>query len=140
MEKNFRGKVINALRRLTRSYPPRNKVKQKQKHAPSTYECEKCKIYVYEGLSQTKMKEHGETLNAKIIKGKVHIDHIIPVIPIGGFKGTEWNWNEFMNNLFCEETNLQVLCEECHKEKNMYENELRKVVRNKKKKLDNEEL
>lgn len=139
MDKKFRGKVINALRRLTRSYPPRNVVKRTQKAAPSTYQCEKCNIYVYEGLSETKMKEHGKTLDAEIIKGKVHIDHIAPVIPINGFKNTEWDWNEFMSNLFCDKTNLQVLCEECHKEKTMYENELRKVVR-RKKKLDNEEI
>jgi 5-methylcytosine-specific restriction endonuclease McrA len=139
MDKKFRGKVINALRRLTRSYPPRNVVKRNQKAAPSTYQCEKCSVHVYEGLSETKMKEHGKILDTNIIKGKVHIDHIVPVIPIGGFKNTEWDWNEYMSNLFCDKTNLQVLCEECHKEKTMYENELRKIVR-RKKKLDNEEI
>ena len=37
----------------------------------------------------------------------VEVDHIIPI-------GRERSWDEFINGLFCEKDNLQVLCKECH--------------------------
>lgn len=44
----------------------------------------------------------------------VHVDHIIPV----GHAPTEFTgWDEFYRRLFCERTNLQSLCVECHKAK-----------------------
>lgn len=40
----------------------------------------------------------------------VQVDHIRPI----GFDKT---WDEFINALFCEKDNLQVLCTTCHKTK-----------------------
>jgi len=41
----------------------------------------------------------------------VQIDHIKPVVdPVKGFV----NWDTFIERLFCEEKNLQVLCKKCH--------------------------
>lgn len=41
----------------------------------------------------------------------VHVDHINPAIdPNVGFT----TWDDFINGLFCERDNLQVLCNECH--------------------------
>lgn len=37
----------------------------------------------------------------------VQVDHIIPI-------GREKTWDEFINGLFCEKDNLQVLCTTCH--------------------------
>lgn len=44
----------------------------------------------------------------------VQVDHIQPI----GFDKT---WDEFINGLFCEADNLQVLCTTCHKIKTKLE-------------------
>lgn len=40
----------------------------------------------------------------------VQVDHIDPI-------GKNRSWDEFINRLFCELSNLQVLCKACHSEK-----------------------
>ena len=37
----------------------------------------------------------------------VQVDHIVPI-------GRERSWDEFIDGLFCEKDNLQVLCVTCH--------------------------
>ena len=52
-----------------------------------------------------------------VAKGRaknVFVDHISPIVePEVGFT----SWDDFINNLFCDSTNLQVLCLECHDKK-----------------------
>jgi 5-methylcytosine-specific restriction endonuclease McrA len=44
----------------------------------------------------------------------VQVDHIEPVVsPQEGFQ----DWWTYMNRLYCEAENLQVLCKPCHKQK-----------------------
>ena len=44
----------------------------------------------------------------------VQVDHIDPVVsPEEGFQ----DWWTYMNRLYCEAENLQVLCKPCHKDK-----------------------
>jgi len=129
MDKKTHGKIIAALRKLTFAYPPRNAVKKRQKVAPASYTCESCDLVVYEGkrnLEDTGILE--DFPNA--IKGKVHVDHKIPTIPIEGFKNVEWDWNEYIENMFCGEEGLQLLCKECHDKKTKKENELRRKHKN----------
>ena len=46
------------------------------------------------------------------------VDHEPPVVdPRTGFT----TWDSFINNLFCEEDKLQVLCKACHDEKSKEE-------------------
>lgn len=45
---------------------------------------------------------------------QVQVDHIKPI----GFDKT---WDEFIDGLFCEADNLQVLCVDCHKVKTQKE-------------------
>jgi 5-methylcytosine-specific restriction endonuclease McrA len=45
----------------------------------------------------------------------VQVDHIIPM-------GKGRSWDDFINELFCEADNLQVLCKPCHKIKTKEEN------------------
>ncbi len=52
----------------------------------------------------------------------VQVDHINPVVDVDGFT----TWDEVINNLFCEEEDLQVLCKPCHKIKTAQEREQRK--------------
>lgn len=44
----------------------------------------------------------------------VQVDHIIPI-------GREKSWDEFIDGLFCEKDNLQVLCTTCHSAKTKLE-------------------
>ena len=54
----------------------------------------------------------------------VQVDHIEPVVdPFVGFV----DWETFIDRLFCEKENLQVLCKPCHKEKTAEEREIRKA-------------
>lgn len=45
---------------------------------------------------------------------EVEVDHIKEI-------GREKSWDEFIEGLFCEQDNLQVLCKPCHKEKTLKE-------------------
>lgn len=46
---------------------------------------------------------------------QVQVDHIVPI-------GKGLDWNTFIEKLFCERDNLQVLCKTCHKRKTKNEN------------------
>ena len=52
--------------------------------------------------------------NNEFTSKDVQVDHIKPI----GFDKT---WDEFINGLFCEADNLQVLCVVCHKAKTLTE-------------------
>lgn len=140
LDNKFKGRIINALRKLTYYYPERNEAKRRQKVAPSAFQCQECFIVVYEGSSISRVKTLQEELDCDVIGGKVHIDHIMPVVPITGFGVRKtWDWNIYIHNMFCPVEGFQVLCKECHAKKTGKENELRKVykteklVKNKKK-------
>ena len=44
---------------------------------------------------------------------EVQVDHIIPVVGPEGFV----DWNTYVDRLFCDKSNLQVLCTTCHDKK-----------------------
>ena len=53
----------------------------------------------------------------------VQVDHINPVVdPAKGFE----DWPTYMERLYCEADNLQVLCKPCHKDKTNEERKERK--------------
>lgn len=101
------------LRQGTRRYPPKYNVlnaakTEKKKNEKSGrmaqhYRCAQCK------------KEYTST--------NVQVDHIRPVVDVkDGFV----DWNTFIERLFCEEDNLQVLCTGCHDKKSKKERAKRK--------------
>lgn len=111
----FRGKIISALRKLTYSWEPRKEVLEEAKRAPATYLCNMCGAWAYKGESESNFKFIVED-NPKenVIKSKVCVDHIIPVVdPKAGFE----NWDKYINRMFCGKDNLQVLCKTCHDKK-----------------------
>lgn len=130
MDSKLRGKIINAVRRVTYTYSPRNEVRNKQKVAPASFKCEHCKYIVYTGSKD--LKDSGLKQKKKK-KGKVYVDHIDPCIPIEGFGKKGWDWNIYFDRLFCSKNGLQLLCKECHDIKTKEENQLRKEFRDKKK-------
>lgn len=57
---------------------------------------------------------------------EIQLDHKIPVIDEEiGFV----DWNTYIDRLFCEEENFQVLCKPCHEAKTFLEQEIRKQVK-----------
>jgi hypothetical protein len=47
----------------------------------------------------------------------VQVDHICPVVAPSGFT----TWDSYIDNMFCEKHNFQVLCIACHKIKTLKE-------------------
>ena len=103
-EGRFNSFVTSTLRAGARRWQPKyetlNEAKTEKKVNPKTgrlaqhYRCASCK----------------QEFTAK----DVQVDHIKPVVdPKKGFT----TWDDFIDRLFCEKKNLQVLCVGCHKEK-----------------------
>lgn len=111
-----RAFITNALRAATRKWPPKyetlNDAKTEKKINPRTkrlgqhYLCAACQ----------------QDFPSK----DVQVDHISPVVdPSRGFE----NWDVFIERLFCDRDNLQVLCTACHKLKTSEENLQSKLKR-----------
>lgn len=69
----------------------------------------------------------------------IHVDHIYPIVdPNVGFQG----WDVMVDRMFCEQDNLQALCEECHTAKTNEEKAIAKQRRltNKDNDIDDEGL
>lgn len=93
--------ITSTLRGGFRKYPPKyetlkeasvgKKLNPKSKRMAEHFICKSC--------------------NKEFPAKEVQVDHIKPVVcPKKGFK----DWNTFIDRLFCDKDNLQVLCSECH--------------------------
>jgi 5-methylcytosine-specific restriction endonuclease McrA len=60
------------------------------------------------------------------------VDHLSPVIELDRSM-EDMSMDELINNVWCEESNLQVLCEPCHFLKTSLENKIRKQFKDAKK-------
>ena len=120
-EARFNSFITSALRGAIKRWAPKSSIKQKARQSRGMYLCASC----------------GEIGPASIrIKGKKYdnavVDHIIPVVdPEVGFT----TWDDFIERLFCEEDNLQVLCHNCHDAKSTKERNIA-VERRKKERND----
>jgi 5-methylcytosine-specific restriction endonuclease McrA len=101
-EARFRSFVTSALRAASRRWPPKyralkdafvgRKVNAKTGKLAMHYKCAEC-------------KQH-------FVAADVQVDHIKPVVdPKKGFT----TWDNFIERMFCEAVNLQVLCKPDHK-------------------------
>jgi 5-methylcytosine-specific restriction endonuclease McrA len=101
-EARFRSFVTSALRAASRRWPPKykalkeafvgRKVNAKTGKLAMHYKCAECKQL--------------------FVATDVQVDHIKPVVdPKKGFT----TWDNFIERMFCEMKNLQVLCKPCHK-------------------------
>lgn len=109
----FNSFVKSALRSASLRWPARyqslneakttTKVNSKTGRLAQHYKCNSC-------LNQFPAKD-------------VRVDHIDPIInPETGFT----TWDDVVNKMFCEKSNLQVLCVECHNIKTKAEKQLAK--------------
>lgn len=108
--------VTSALRAAARRWPPKfkvlaaalagNFVNVKTGRKAHHYKCAACE-QVYPGK-------------------EVQVDHKKPVVGKEGFV----DWDTYIDRLFCEAHNLQVLCLECHKTKTSEERKQAKELKN----------
>ena len=92
--------IISVLRGGSRRYPPKyetlNEAKTEKKINVNTgriaqhFKCQSCR----------------KDFPAKMVE----VDHITPIVGIRGFT----TWDDFITGLYCEKSNLQVLCKPCH--------------------------
>lgn len=88
--------VKNALRRASYRWSARSEALKKARVNRGDYCCNSCKQI--------------------FIRKEVQLDHIIPAInPLTGFV----SFDEYIDRLFCDESNFQVLCIICHKKKTL---------------------
>ena len=112
-EARYRSFVTSTLRAGSRKWPPKyetlNAAKTEKKVNKATgrlaqhYKCAMCE--------------------QEYTQKDVQVDHIKPVIdPKKGFV----SWDTYIDRMFCEGKNLQVLCKVCHAEKTKLEKEISK--------------
>ena len=123
VDRRTRAFIIAALRKLSLRHPARIRAKNKNKVDKALFACDNCETLTYEGVSDKNM----DALQQKypkhtIVKGRIELDHIVAVVGMGGFE----DWNHYIPNLFCDESNFSPLCTSCHKEKTKKENKKRK--------------
>lgn len=107
--------VKSALRSASRRWGPKNEVKRKARVARGMYRCAGYNSLPH--IVPASLKKGSKREN------NVFVDHIKPIVdPSTGFT----TWDDFINGLFCEEENLQVLCLECHARKTLDEKESKK--------------
>lgn len=102
--------VISTLRRASYRWYGRTEAFRAGRIERGLYECASCK---------------GHFKNKQI-----RLDHRIPVVSISeGFT----NWDDYINRLFCDSSNYQILCLQCDKAKGNIEKEQRKIYRKQRK-------
>ena len=129
--KAFKNKIINALRRLSYSWQPRNDAKRLAKIGPALFKCALCDCAVYEGSKKLEdiVLDNGDfavDYFETIKLGKGRMDHIHPVIPPGdGWTG----WEQYMAGIYSPIENWQHLCLDCDKKKTRQESIIRRQAR-----------
>lgn len=127
MDRKFKFKIINALRKLTFSYPERSIAKKRAKIGPELYKCELCSSQIYTG------KRPIEKINEaypEAIVGKIQMDHTEPFVELSGESD---DWNVILSRMFPVSSGWQTLCSICHDTKTAWENSERQRLRKEKK-------
>lgn len=110
----FNSFIKNQLRQSSRKWAPINDCKKAANIRRGWYLCAGCG----EEVPTTTLS------NRKRVKN-IFVDHIDPIVPVTGWV----SWDHCINQMFCEEENLQVLCSSCHTTKTAEEAALRKTYR-----------
>lgn len=118
-EAAYRGFIRSLLRKGTMKWRPKNEVKKEARHHEKLPG--KTSRLVFHSVCASCGGLFPET--------ETVVDHIKPVVdPEVGFEG----WDRFIETLFCEKDNLQVLCKGCHDEKTTSEKAIANERRRKK--------
>ena len=112
-EARFRSFVTSALRAASRRWPVKFKA-LKEAFVGRTTNTKTGKLAMHYKCAGC---------NKHFVASDVQVDHVTPVVdPVKGFL----SWDIYVDNLFCELENLQILCKPCHKEKTAEEKLMRK--------------
>lgn len=113
----FNSFIKNNLRSATRKWAPIQKCKKKAHVARGLYKCDECGQEVPPTVFDEEKR--------KRVKN-IFVDHIVPIIdPAVGFT----TWDECIERMFCDSSNLQLLCKQCHSSKSQEEIEVAKERR-----------
>jgi len=115
-EARFRSFVENALRSATRKWGPVGDCEANARTRRGFYQCAECEKEIPATVKVGRTRSNNK-----------FVDHIEPAVPVTGWT----TWDTYIERLFCEEDNLQLLCKACHDSKSKEENEERKLHRKK---------
>ena len=114
-ESKFSSFIRNQLRSATRKWGPISEVKKEANISRGVYFCNCCKDHV-----PVSIRVGNKRVN------NVFVDHINPIVdPVEGFT----TFDEYIDRMFCEKENLQLLCGSCHDAKTLEERALRAETR-----------
>ena len=117
-EARYRSFITSTLRAGSRKWPPKYETLNAAKTEKKTNE------------KTGRLAQHYKCAGCKkeFTQKDVQVDHIKPVIdPKKGFV----SWDTYIDRMFCEAPNLQVLCKVCHADKTKLEKEISKKYANK---------
>lgn len=104
-EARFKSFIKGNLRSATRKWAPIQQCKKNAHVARGLYRCANC----HRDVPATTI----DPVKRKRISN-IMVDHIKPIVdPDVGFT----TWDEVIEGMFCEISNLQLLCRQCHDEK-----------------------
>jgi 5-methylcytosine-specific restriction endonuclease McrA len=100
-EARYHEFIANTLRGASRKWGPIAEALKNARVKRGFYTCASCKEIV-----PYKVRVNGK------LKKNIHVDHIVPIVnPETGFI----SWDDYIERMFCEIDNLQILCTDCHK-------------------------
>jgi 5-methylcytosine-specific restriction endonuclease McrA len=124
-EARFRSFVRSQLRAATMRWGPIANCLRDARVERGLYLCAGCKQTVSASIK----------VGGKRVKN-VHVDHILPIVdPDVGFV----SYDVLIERMFCEQDNLQVLCNDCHTAKTDDEKARAKARRIREKDLDDDD-
>ena len=113
-EAKLKSFIKNQLRSATRKWAPISDCLSSARVKRGFYECADCKEHV-----PNTVKEGGKRVK------NIFVDHIEPIVPVTGWV----SWDSCIERMFCEISNLQLLCKACHDRKSKEETGQRKAHR-----------
>lgn len=126
-EAKFKSFVRGNLRSASRKWAPIYEVMKEAWISRGVYECAECKEHVPPTIFCDDKRRRVKN---------IFVDHIKPIVdPATGFT----TWDDYIEGLFCEKDNLQLLCKTCHDEKTLLETQVAKERKQLEKEKLNEE-
>lgn len=108
--------LIKHLRRISSMWPAKNEA------------VNRAKVKVQIGFYKNGNPEFKTLITCNICKDnfdrtEIDVDHIYPIVNLDGFS----DWNTYIERLFCNVNELQVLCKPCHYLKTQAEKDEKKI-------------
>jgi|SRR5271165_5004903 len=107
---DFTSFIKNILRRGFYKWPARGEALRNARKERGVYVCESCK--------------------GEFSSKDVQVDHHEPVVELDNDPSKPMNWTKYIKRLYCDASNLKILCRPCHKSKTYLETQFRKDFKN----------